>query len=109
MRGIIDVFAQYKRALIRARTRAALPVKRGRGERLGGDLPYSYHLGPDGVHLEADEDDQQVIAAAPELRSAGMSLRQIGAALMARGLLPRSGRSWYPETVRALLLAQEAA
>ncbi|MBN1773173.1 MAG: recombinase family protein [Deltaproteobacteria bacterium] len=109
LRGIMDVFAQYERALIRARTRAALAVKRGRGERLGGDLPYGYHAAQDGVHLESDDDEQRVIAAARDLRAEGLSLRAIGAALEARGLLPRSGRRWHPETVRALLPAQEVA
>lgn len=109
LRGIMDVFAQYERALIRARTRAALAVKRGRGERLGGDLPYGYHLAQDGVHLEPDVEEQRVIAAARALRAEGLSLRAIGAALEARALLPRSGRRWHAETVRALLRAQEAA
>jgi len=31
----VDVFAQYERAVIRARTRAALGVKKARGERVG--------------------------------------------------------------------------
>jgi DNA invertase Pin-like site-specific DNA recombinase len=34
MRGLVDLFAQYERALIRSRTKAALAVKKGRGERL---------------------------------------------------------------------------
>jgi len=109
LRGIMDVFAQYERALIRSRTRAALAVKRGRGERLGGDLPYGFTMDPDGVHLVENETEQAVIREARILRVDGMSLRQIGAALTARGLLPRSGRGWHPETVRALLPAQEAA
>jgi site-specific DNA recombinase len=33
LRGLMDLFAQYERAVIRARTRAALAVKRSKGER----------------------------------------------------------------------------
>src|SRR5262249_29181206 len=33
LRGMLDLFAQYERALIRARTRAALAVKRSKGEK----------------------------------------------------------------------------
>lgn len=36
MRTLLDAFAAYERALIRARTRAALAVKKSRGERTGG-------------------------------------------------------------------------
>ena len=36
MRGIVDLFAQYERAIIRTRTKAALAVKIARGERVGG-------------------------------------------------------------------------
>src|SRR5204862_6543407 len=36
LRGIVDLFAQYERAVIRARTKAALAVKKARGERTGG-------------------------------------------------------------------------
>ena len=43
MRGIVDVFAAYEREVIRARTRAALGVKRARGERTG-EIPYGYRV-----------------------------------------------------------------
>ena len=39
LRTMIDAFAAYERALIRARTRAALAAKKARGERVGG-VPY---------------------------------------------------------------------
>jgi DNA invertase Pin-like site-specific DNA recombinase len=36
-----EVVVEYERALIRARTRAALQAKRARGERVGA-VPYGY-------------------------------------------------------------------
>ncbi len=108
MRRMIDAFAEYERAMIRARTRAALAVKRSRGEKLGGDVPYGYRLAADGVHLDTYQPEMRIVVAARKLREQGMSLRQIGAALEARGLLPRCGRPWNPKTVRALLPVQEA-
>jgi DNA invertase Pin-like site-specific DNA recombinase len=36
MRRIVDAFAEYERLVIRTRTRAALALKRHRGERIGG-------------------------------------------------------------------------
>ena len=44
MRGIVDVFAAYERGVIKSRTRAALAVKRTRGERIGG-IPYRLPAG----------------------------------------------------------------
>ena len=43
---MVDAFAEYERAIIRARTRAALAVKRGRGERTG-EVPYGFRLAED--------------------------------------------------------------
>jgi DNA invertase Pin-like site-specific DNA recombinase len=68
MRGMTDLFAAYERELIRARTRAALGVKRARGERIGG-VPYGFELALDGVHLVAVEAEQRTIARARELRA----------------------------------------
>jgi DNA invertase Pin-like site-specific DNA recombinase len=91
MRGVFDVFAAYERGVIRARTRAALGVKRGRGERIGA-LPYGYGLGPDGVRLVEDEGEQTVIRAIRDLRASGLSLRSIVAECAVRGLVSRVGR-----------------
>ncbi|MCC6271482.1 MAG: recombinase family protein, partial [Microbacteriaceae bacterium] len=42
-KNIVDVFAQHERAIIRARTPAALAVKRARGERVGR-VPCGFQL-----------------------------------------------------------------
>lgn len=91
MRGIVDVFAQYEREVIRARTRAALAVKKTRGERVG-ELPYGFRLGADGVHIEENASEQAIIVAVRELRALGRSQRAIGGELAARGMLSRTGR-----------------
>lgn len=108
MRRILDAFGEYERALIRARTRAALAVKRGRGEKTGGrEAPYGFRPSEDGRRLEAHQGEQEIIRTARELAGQGLSLRQIGQALESRGLLPRRGAKWNPKTVRALLTSRE--
>lgn len=107
MRGIVDVFAQYERALIRARTRAALAVKKSRRERIGG-IPYGQKLAADGVHLEPDAGELEKTRVARELRAEGLSLRAVGRRLENRGMLPRSGGHWHHETVKAVLAAEAA-
>lgn len=102
MRVMIDAFAQYERALIRARTSAALAVKRSKGEKTGGDHPYGYRS--ESGKLVKYEPEQAVLR---EARSCGdgMSLRAIGEHLSHCGHKPRKGNKWHPQTVSRLLAA----
>jgi DNA invertase Pin-like site-specific DNA recombinase len=109
MRTIQDAVSQLERARIAQRTRAALAVKRGRGERVSGQIPFGFHLAADGIHLVTDAAEQAVVALVKVLRAEGLSLRAIGAALVVRGFLPRTGAAWHPETVATMVRASEAA
>jgi site-specific DNA recombinase len=101
MRRLVDAFSEYERALIAARTKAALAVKRARGEATGGDAPF----GTCKVNgrLVRDEAEQAIIAAAREYRAAGLSLRQIAARLEERGLMARGKSTWTAGAVSRLL------
>ena len=103
--NVLASVAQWEREATGERTAAAMAHKRAAGEYTGGRVPYGFTLAADGVHLDVNGPEQAVIAAARELRDAGLSLRKIGAELEARGLLPRSSRSWHAKTVRALVAA----
>ena len=107
MRTVIDGAAAYERALIRARTKAALGAKRAKGERTG-ELAYGSRLAADGVHVERDEAEQAVLAVVRELRAAGLSQRAIVGALAARGLVSRAGRP-FGQTQVCRMLGTEAA
>ncbi|MCK6480226.1 MAG: recombinase family protein [Planctomycetes bacterium] len=107
LRHLVAAFASYERTLIAARTRAALAVLRDRGRRIGG-IPYGHRLAADGKHLAPDPDEARIVERGRALRSAGLSLRKIAAALTAEGIRPR-GRTWHPESVRSLLRAGGAA
>ena len=103
LRGIMDVFAQYERAVIRARTTTALAVKRGRAERISGRLPYGMRLAADGLHLEADAAEQAVIRIARDLHTAGLSSRAIAARLAEQGLYSRAGSVFTPSAILAMV------
>src|SRR5437764_9809588 len=75
MRRLIDSFAEYERALIAARTRAALAAKRRRGERVSGIVPFGYRLGEDGRTLLPAVEEQRTVALIRSLRASGRSLR----------------------------------
>lgn len=92
MKTLLDAAAAYERALIRARTAAALQAKRAKGERAGG-VPFGFTATPDG-RLLANEAEQFVLAIVRELRAAGMPLRGVVAELSRRGLVSRTGRAF---------------
>lgn len=102
LRGVMDVFAQYERAIIRARTKAALAVKKAKGERLGG-IPYGYRVGPDGVHLEEEPKEQAMLGRARELRAEGKSYTAIGFTLWQEGYRPRRGKKWHIQVLSRVL------
>jgi DNA invertase Pin-like site-specific DNA recombinase len=105
MRTIVDAAAEYERALIRARTKAALAAKKAKGERVSRHVPYGFRLAADGVRLERDEDEQAVIAIVRTLRAEGLSQRAIAAALSQRGLLSRVGKPYAQSQVACMLRA----
>lgn len=89
MRRMVDAFAEYERALIAARTRAALAVKRSRGEATS-HAPFGFRA-VDGV-LVADEAEQAVIAQVRAARARGMTVRAICDELRAAGIVSRKGK-----------------
>ncbi len=103
MRTLLDAFAAYERALIRSRTRAALAVKKARGERVGG-VPYGWRVG-EGKRLVPDGPEADAVALARRLRREGNSLREIGAALDAAGHVPRTARRWHVAVIARIVAA----
>jgi DNA invertase Pin-like site-specific DNA recombinase len=100
LRGMVDLFAQYERALIRSRTRAALAVKRSRGERIG-KVPLGYSVDADGCHLVENPTEQQALALIRDLRAEGLSLRAVTARLN-ESVTPSRGSRWHLRTVHRL-------
>lgn len=105
MRRMIDAFAEYERLIIAARTKAALAVKKTRGERIGG-VPFGSQLAADLVHLEPAPIEQRLLKRVQELNAFGRSLRQIAADVNAEGWTTRKGTPWrFQYVARALKTA----
>jgi DNA invertase Pin-like site-specific DNA recombinase len=97
-RRIVDVFAEFERATIRARTRAALAARRRRGDRYCLYAPLGYRW--DGAKLAPDETERALIARVQHLHAHHcMSAREIAEALNDEGLKNRRGG---PHTVRTV-------
>ena len=104
MRGMLDLFAEHERAVIRARTSAALQAKRARGER-AGTVPYGYTADAAG-RLSPNAAEQAVIVTVRELRAAGLSFRAIVAELAARGIVSRGTKPLaLPQVVKIARMA----
>ena len=88
MRTMIDAFAEYERALIGARTVAALKAKAARGEKVGGVQSYGV---ADGVSAERGAAEREILSAVVKARASGLSLRAIVAELAAAGMQTRRG------------------
>jgi DNA invertase Pin-like site-specific DNA recombinase len=100
-KGVQDVFSAYERELIRERTKAALAVKRSRGELVSRHPPYGFKLPPgwkkgSAGSLLRDPEEQATIARAKALRKKGQSLRAIAAQLAREGRLNRKGAPFSP-------------
>ena len=99
---IIVMISQWEREVISERTREVLQFKKAHGERVG-TIPFGYHLAPDEVHLEPDEDEQALIAQIRALKAGGLSTRQIADALNAAGRTTRKGTAWRFQYVARVL------
>lgn len=105
-RGITDVFAAHERNMIRHRTRAALAVKRSRGERVG-HIPLGMRVAPLPLHpltkrpyvLEPDPIEQATIELIRTMADNGASQRTIASKVVN----PRTGKPFSQPSICLLL------
>lgn len=102
VRCIIDAMGQYERALIRARTKAALSAKAKRGEVIGS-VPFGSRAMAG--KLVADKQEQRALVRMRELKAAGASHSAIADKLAAEGHKPRGNR-WHVTTIQRALFAR---
>ena len=105
MLHLYAALAEKERALISARTRAALQAKKAQGVKLGNpraaEAAVKAHAAK---RAQADQFAANVLPIVREIQSSGVTtLREIAAALNARGVHTARGGRWHSETVRNLL------
>lgn len=102
--GIVDVFAEYEREVIKARTKAALQAMKRDGKRVG-HIPFGFRLCDNGIHIEESPDEQDILRQMNELRAEGLSIRAIAMALNERGAFNRGQATWNNASVHRLMKA----
>lgn len=100
--GMTDVFAGFERLLIKARTKAALQAMKAAGKRVG-HIPFGFRLAQDGIHLEESSEEQDILRQMSELRSSGLSIRDIANALNERGAFNRGQSKWNNASVHRIM------
>jgi len=109
MRKIMAVFDELDKAVAVQRMRKGRLAKAAAGKHAVGVYPYGYRAGGEGRDRDAvpDEAEQRAVDVIGRMRREGRSYREITAALERDGIPPRSGRRWYPSTVRKIALRLE--
>lgn len=124
MRGMVDVFAEFEKLLIRFRTRNALRAKRRRLERTG-KIPYGLELHDDGrrskpkvrtkrdgtrvvygdapIALRESQEEQKILEIMKGYRVGGLSYRAVAERLNLAGYTTKAGKPWCHSTVHHLL------
>jgi len=103
--GILALVAQRERELISERTRLALAAAKTKGVKLGTPQPEKAVA----AMVTANQTAKTVFAAKvlpviDEIRSAGVqTLQGIADCLNRRGIPTRSGKTWYPSSVRNVI------
>jgi DNA invertase Pin-like site-specific DNA recombinase len=105
IRGILLAVARFEKALIRSRIKAALAVKRSRGERIGA-TPYGTKV--EGKRLAIHSEEAATMQKLRELRSSGLTLRAVIERATADGLRNRRGKPFTLAAVHKLVTHETA-
>lgn len=108
VRGILFAVARFEKAMIRARIKAALAVKKRRRE-LTGVAPYGWRVGPDGKTLVPHPEEMATLSAVRALRASGLTMRRVQQEATSRGLMGRTGKPFTLAAVHAMVRVPSAA
>lgn len=105
IRGILLSVARFEKALIRSRIKAALAVKRSRGERIGAP-PYGTKV--EGKNLIPHPEEIAIRDRLRALRASGLTIRGVCDQATAEGLRNRMGRPFNIATIHSIVRSSSA-
>ena len=100
--NVLGSIAQWEREAIAERTAAAMAVKRHRGEKTGGTVPYGFDVDQEG-RLIPNPREQEALKLIVRLRTRRYSLRRIGERLAEQGFTPKKGKLWHPQVIKKIV------
>lgn len=101
MMQILGAVAELERALIQQRTKAAMAMKRAKGEKTGGKMPYGY-TSHDGK-LIPKQDEQLIIQKILRYRTEGVTIRGIIAELNRASIPTKFGCQWNISQIQKVI------
>ena len=99
---MMGVLNEFERDQISERTTAALAYKKSRGERTG-KVPFGKSLASDGITLEVNALEEQVLDLIAQLHAAGESMRKIADELNRRNVPSKGGKPWKHSTIQRII------
>ena len=103
LRRMVDAFSEYERLIIGRRTKAALKVKKDKGQRIG-HIPFGKKLADDGIHLEFNHDETEILRVMSKLKAKNTPIRTIAKSMNSNGQFNR-GAIWNHASVHRMLKA----
>lgn len=103
--NVMTAVSQWEREAIGERTRDAMGHKKANGERVG-TVPFGFRLAADGVHLEREPKECEIIERVRTLSQEGHSTRRIAEILNRGGFRNRNGGLWSFARVAQILKAE---
>ncbi|MCJ8327502.1 MAG: recombinase family protein [Campylobacterales bacterium] len=106
MEQVVSAFADYERLMIKSRIKATMKLKKSKGEKLGGAIPYGYDVVLDDKgtkKLIKNDSEQKVISSIKRYDKKGLSLRAIATKLNAKGLINKNGKEFYFMQIKRIL------
>jgi DNA invertase Pin-like site-specific DNA recombinase len=100
--NVLGSIAQWEREAIAERTAAAMAVKRRRGEKTGGTVPYGFDVDEAGK-LFPNLTQQKAIRLMRAWKRKGLSLRKIASLLVSHGFQPKVATDWHPQVLKEIL------
>jgi site-specific DNA recombinase len=107
MLTVMASMAQLERDQTAERTQAVIDLKKAKGEKTGGDLPFGYQLAADGKTLEENPVERKILKDIRHLRMVdGLSMRKIVEELNKRGAKAR-GKKWHLKSVHRIVRRED--
>lgn len=105
MEQIITAFADYERQMIKSRIQATMDLKKSKGEKLGGAIPYGYNVIEQDKKkiLVKNDEEQKVIQSIKRYKAKGMSLGSIARRLTEREIYTKNGKEFQSMQVKRIL------
>lgn len=105
MEQIVTAFASYEREMIKSRIQATMNLKKSKGHKLGGSVPFGFNVNEEGKVkvLIKNEEEQKVIQSIKRYKSKGLSLGAIAKKLNEKGITTKNDKEFQSMQVKRIV------